>query len=97
MLILHLFTSLHSIDQVDYGIINNEHAHSISTNSNYSIKLNGSNDSLTKGLVGSSNQMSSCDYMSSHTATAGTKAAADDNQGSIFVGINDETDNKKIS
>jgi len=41
--------------------------------------------------------MSSCDYMSSHTATAGTKAAADDNQGSIFVGINDETDNKKIS
>ncbi len=97
MLILHLFTGLHSIDQIDYGIINNEHGHSISTNSNYSIKLNGSTDNLTKGLLGSSNQLSSCDYMSSNTATAGTQAAADDNQGSSFVGINDENNNKKIS
>jgi hypothetical protein len=68
------------MDQVDYGNINNGHGHSISTNSNYSIKHYGSNDNLTKGLVGSSNQMSSCDYMSSHTATAGTQVAADDNQ-----------------
>ncbi len=97
ILILHLFTSLHGIDQVD-DIIKNKNGDDVSANSNYNIKLNENNDMVTKGLVGSSNQksitMSSCDDISSPTIS-GTQIVADDNHGSSFVEINDKSNNER--
>lgn len=101
ILILHLFTSLHSIDQADDDIIKNENGHGINTNSNDTIEHNENKDKVTKGLVGSSNQksitMSSCDDISSSTTSTGTQVVADDNHGSSFFGINDKSNNKRPS
>jgi Ca2+-binding RTX toxin-like protein len=89
---------VHSIDQVHDGFGKNEHGHSMSTNSNHNIEHNGNNDNVTKVLMGSSNQMSSCDYISSTTTTGRTQAVTDENHASSFVGINDKSNkNKKIS
>jgi Ca2+-binding RTX toxin-like protein len=86
---------MHSIDQVHDGFGKNEHDHSISTNSNHNIEHNGNNNNVTKVLMGSSNQMSSCDYISSPSTTVRTQVVTDENHGSSFVVINDKSNNNK--
>src|SRR5262245_27220425 len=97
ILILHPFTILHGVDQVDDSI-KNKNGDDVSANSNYNIELNENKDMVTKSLVGSWNQksitMSSCNDISS-PSISGTQVVADDNHGSSFVGINDKSNNKR--